>query len=332
MKYSLVVLVFALGGVPAAASVLRSSDTTLTVEGAPSPWLSLLASSWSLAGSPNPTGGLEQLEQQLLALARSNNFAGLRADPQMASAVSMVRDLINQMMASVNRSNIEAQAMLWRLWDEFSKCKQPNVSTAVDLNAVNESVTQLTQVCLPQLRNLINISVNCKDRLKYCLQEKPLCCTPLIQKVPNCQYPPPAPPTGICEGKSQCSDSDLNNVATQMDQLVRQFDDAADACAQSQQTCHAQTNCDVESFNTKYQTWKCSEVENDIELRYCQVAQYAEGNWSAYSACYDLAQRNIITARTCRGLFYKDGSKRCVPASRLTASSTPSWLLTSPPH
>jgi len=301
MKHTLVILlILAQAGVGSAVSALRAkSDRAVTVEAAPNPWLSLLATGWAIAGSPQKEqmSGLEKLEQQILKLAREGHFGhqpgneSTQANSQMAQAVSMLRVLILNMMQQVNQSNMDAQNMLNVLYAAFNNCVTPTVNTTVDPNRIWD-LTLKNKKCLQNLTAVSSNSTLCVSQLQECLLTSQ-CCTDLVQDK-GCKIEPPLPPTTVCDGITVCDTSNLDALNIQLQRMLQEYDDAWAACTLSKQKCHHRDSCDDEVYSTTVVTWQCSETQNIIETTYCGIAQQAQANWRDYSDCYEIAKANLL--------------------------------------
>ncbi|CAE8644174.1 unnamed protein product [Polarella glacialis] len=232
MKSSVAVIVFLANAVAVeavGASSLRTSQAALS--NAPSPWLSFLADSWSIAGLPNQEMGLEKLETQLQTLRR-------------------------------------AQKMLNDLFKTFDQCSPPNVSTAINYTLTNETIHG-TFNCLEKLEKKTHESTECMFELQQCVLT-PECCTHLIQEGDCTEASNRSVRRKVrarvdlvlclqVHVRSMCVQDDLSAVALELERRLREYDGSADACKQPKQKCHRVTNCDDEVYAAE-EKWRDYDV------------------------------------------------------------------------
>jgi len=316
MKYTVSMILACLGfsslhavkvSLKAQAEMVRA----LSSSGTPSPWLSLLAQSWTLAGSPSAKqeNTLKNMAEDIVKLAKNSE---LKSDPAMVTAVNSIRTLLEDMIASVNSTHIDAQTGLDDKADAVIACTAPTAPTQPHLQTPRLQPTQTNvTVCRDEQQVIINTYQACLALQSRC-RGNALCCEPVIQPENGhgwCnETPKPSFSFGavsLCysaPSASQCSITQLSTELAYWQGLLNQYDQKVSDCETVMAGCPTPpgtaVDCTAEHTATITKAAQCDTVQHNFENPYCSYAQGLETLWDNYTTCYNTNIATLNTAET----------------------------------
>jgi len=279
--------------------------------GTPSPWLSLLAQSWTLAGSPSSKqeNTLKNMAEDIVKLAKNSE---LKSDPAMVTAVNSIRSLLDDMIASINSTNLDAQTGLDDKEDAVIACQAPTAPAQPHLQTPRPQPTQTNvTICRDQQQTVENTYQACLALQSRC-RGNVLCCDPVIQ--PEGGYgwcnetPKPSFSFGavsLCysaPSASQCSITQLSTELAYWQGLLNQYDQKVSDCESVMAGCPTpagtEVDCTAEYNATIAKQGECDTIQHNFENPYCTYASNVETLWDNYTTCYNTNFASLNTAET----------------------------------
>eukprot|EP00930_Biecheleria_cincta_P064994 TRINITY_DN5068_c0_g5_i1.p1 TRINITY_DN5068_c0_g5~~TRINITY_DN5068_c0_g5_i1.p1 ORF type:complete len:435 (-),score=42.54 TRINITY_DN5068_c0_g5_i1:84-1388(-) len=311
MKHTAVVILGCLG-FSAFHAVKVSSQAEVAVSarsGMPSPWLSLLANSWTLAGSPpsQKESTLKKMAEDIVKLAKN---ADLKSDPSMVTAVNSIRSLLEDMTSSINSSNIEAQTGLDDKADAVAACQAPTAPAQPHLQMPRPQPTHTNVTnCRGQQQTIENAYQACLALQSRC-RGNTLCCDPVIQPEGGhgwCnETPKPSFSFGavsLCysaPSASQCSITQLSTELAYWQGLLNQYDQKVADCESVMAGCPlpagTPVDCTAEHSATVVKRGECDTIQQNFENPYCTYASDLQTSWDNYTTCYNTNMAALSTA------------------------------------
>eukprot|EP00930_Biecheleria_cincta_P064992 TRINITY_DN5068_c0_g3_i1.p1 TRINITY_DN5068_c0_g3~~TRINITY_DN5068_c0_g3_i1.p1 ORF type:complete len:438 (-),score=48.19 TRINITY_DN5068_c0_g3_i1:105-1418(-) len=313
MKHTAVVILGCLG-FSAFHAVKVSSQAEVAVSarsGMPSPWLSLLANSWTLAGSPpsQKESTLKKMAEDIVKLAKN---ADLKSDPSMVTAVNSIRSLLDDMIGSINSTNLDAQTGLDDKADAVIACQAPAVPAQPHMQTPRPQPTQTNVTnCRGQQQTIENAYEACLALQSRC-RGNTLCCDPVIQPEGGhgwCnETPKPSFSFGavsLCysaPSASQCSITQLSTELAYWQGLLNQYDQKVTACENAMTGCPTPpgtpVDCTAQHNALIAKRGECDTIQQSFENLYCTYAANVETPWDNYTTCYNTNSVTLTTAET----------------------------------
>jgi len=289
----------------------RAALASAASSGMPSPWLALLAQSWSLAGTPSSKkeASLRNMAEDIVKLAKNSD---LKSDPSMVTAVNSIRSLLNDMITSINSTNTDAQTGLDDKEDAVIACQAPTASAQPHLQTPRPQPTQTNVTnCRDQQQTLENTYQACLALQSRC-RGNVLCCDPVIQPENGHGWcnntPKPAFSFGavsLCysaPSASQCSITQLSTELAYWQGLLNQYDQKLSDCETAMTGCPTPpgtvVDCTAEHNAVIAKQTECDTVQHNFENPYCSYSSNVEELWDNYTTCYNTNMAILSTAET----------------------------------
>lgn len=282
MQFSCAAIFSVLLALPGRTVAVSSQKTADEASGGAGPWLSLLTSSWALAGEPQSeqTQGLDDLAQNLVKLAKD----GAPPDESMKQAINSIRNIVNDMKKQVNETNAAAQYEINRKAEFLAACAVPETPALKLPNTQEEVVT-----CRSEEDPLYKAYELCVSEKARC-SNTTACCASLVQPNKYCLNPGVAPSPlqyeAQCDGTSSCKETDIKEKIAFFKGKLDALDAAEKACEDSRAGCQDSYDCVPKQDSWKVKQTSCNEMQTKLEQGYCDHAEALEAAWDKYLLCY----------------------------------------------
>eukprot|EP00439_Symbiodinium_sp_Y106_P062758 s68_g9.t1 len=283
MQFSCAAFFSVLLALPGRTVAVSSQKTADEASGGAGPWLSLLTSSWALAGEPQSeqTQGLDDLAQNLVKLAKD----GAPPDESMKQAINSIRNIVNDMKKQVNETNAAAQYEINRKAEFVAACAVPE-TPALKLPSTQEDVV----TCRSEEDPLYKAWQLCESEKARC-SNTTACCASLVQPNKYCLNPGVAPSPlqyeAQCDGTSSCKETDIKEKIAFFKGKLDALDAAEKACEDSRAGCQDSYDCVPKEDSWKVKQTSCNEMQTKFEQGHCDHAEALEAAWDKYLTCYD---------------------------------------------